>query len=906
MLNDISRRDSLGARAEWFALQTSRIAPSRAKNNIMSRPMGAFGQARLLRICGEIAVIALVVFAMGAPAAAEVLEVRSGDAVLGLDRATGAPVRLADVKTGLELAGKDQELFRLVVIPPGADPRQPVELSSRDAQTVKRIEGDGIRLRFEGIGKRNLAAVCAVEPGTNGLFRFCINVEGESGTFVERVDYPLLPLTAPLEGDGASDALVLGTTKGGVLECPHLWKPGRSAAGTQPGSLAAQFGCYYGPKGGVVTYCMDGTGYPKILAAARTAHGMVLGWRHLMRHDLKEPVAVAFPVVAGVFCSASGAATDWRDAAAIYKAWALKQPWCAKRLAERADLPAWLKQGPAHVRFGREWLGQPERIEAWLDKYWLKHFKGVPLIVTFWGWEGVATWVPPQYFPPYPSEEGLKRCVDAVKRAGGHAFFWPSGYQWCLSYGKREDGSFEWEDRARFEREAKAHAMVGKDGKVMLTSPPWYRGGEAATLCRGDRWSRDWLTGVAVGLARRGGELFQIDQVVGAAMRGGGDCRATGHGHPPGIGVWDVEAAHCQMTEMQAACRAAGVNMVLGYEEPQELFLHEVGIQDYRDYEVLRRSQIPPHRPESVFGYLYHEFVPLFQSNPRAEDRMMTAHMIVTGQMPHLVPHWPVEPHAFPMYGGFDEWVGDVPVGWEHVRGWKEQKYTGQPRRDESIRHSGTSSLRVENQSAEESTQVSRNLPIGPGGLRAGGKYRFSAWCRTERLARPAAIGIAALTRELGNRGGWKLPFPVPGDWHEVSTDVVVPAEGAEFLRVMIHVAGPCRVWVDDFQVLELDARGTATPIMCDGLPPQHQLYRQWIELYHGAGHPYLQLGVAIPPPAVEPKGVLQVGAFRAADGSAAVVAVNATDTAQQATLRRNGQLKRVDLAPSEVKLLPW
>ncbi len=85
------------------------------------------------------------------------------------------------------------------------------------------------------------------------------------------------------------------------------------------------------------------------------------------------------------------------------------------------------------------------------------------------------------------------------------------------------------------------------------------------------------------------------------------------------------------MTEMHAACRAAGVNMVLGYEEPQELFLQEVGIQDYRDYEVVGKSQLPGHRPESVFGYLYHEFVPLFQSNPRAESREMTAHCIVTG-----------------------------------------------------------------------------------------------------------------------------------------------------------------------------------------------------------------------------------------------------------------------------------
>jgi len=837
---------------------------------------------------------------------AEVLELRSGDACLGLDGATGTPVRLADIETGLELTAEGQELFRLVVIPPGDDPRPPLELSSREAKAVKRIAGDGVRLRFEGIGNENLAAICVVEAGQDGLFRFGIQVEGEAGTLVERVDYPLLPLAAPLQGDGAGDALVLGTTKGGVQERPHLWEPGRSAAGTQPGSLAAQFGCYYGSKGGVLTYCEDGAGHPKTLAATRTARGLVLGWRHLTRHDLKQPFALPFPVAAGVFRSATGAATDWRDAAARYKAWALKQPWCARRLSERDDLPDWLKQGPAQVRFGREWLGQPERIEAWLDQYWAKHYPGVPLIVTFWGWEGVATWVPPQYFPPYPSEDGLKRCVAAVRRAGGHAFFWPSGYQWCLSYGKREDGSFEWEDRARFEREAKPHAMIGKDGNVMLTNPPWYRGGEAATLCRGDRWSRDWLTGVAVGLAQRGGELFQIDQVVGAGMRGGGDCRATTHSHPSGIGIWDVQAAHCQMTEMLAACRAAGVNMVLGYEEPQELFLQEVGIQDYRDYEVLRRSQSPPQRPESVFGCLYHEFVPLFQSNPQAENRELTAHCIVTGQMPHLVPHWPVEPYVFPSHGGFDEWAGDEPMGWEHVRGWKEQTYSGQPRRDQDTRHAGPSSLRVESDTAGEITQISRNLPIGRGGLRAGGKYRVSAWCRTERLARPAAINIAALTRELQSRGSWRLPFPAPGDWREVAVDVVVPAEGAEFLRVMIHADGPCRVWVDDFQVLECDAQGTTRPILRDGLPSQHALYKEWIELYHGEGRPYLQFGAAIPPPSVDPAGALHIGAFHAADGTQAVIAVNAADAARQATLRWGGQSRRVELQPSEVKLLPW
>jgi hypothetical protein len=189
--------------------------------------------------------------------------------------------------------------------------------------------------------------------------------------------------------------------------------------------------------------------------------------------------------------------------------------------------------------------------------------------------------------------------------------------------------------------------------------------------------------------------------------------------------------------------------------------------------------------------------------------------------------------------------------------------------------------------------------------LRAGGEYRLSAWCRTERLDKPAAINIAALGKELKSYGSWRLPFPEPGDWREVSADVEVPAEGAEIVRVMIHVAGPCRVWVDDFRVAELDAQGTARPIVRDGLPPQHDLYKQWIDLYHGAGRQYLQFGEAIPPPSVEPPGSVQVGAFRAADRSEAAIAVNVTHAPRQATLSWDGNSTRVELMPGEVKLLP-
>ena len=105
---------------------------------------------------GRLGMMAAVAFTVGASVAGEILELRSGDAILGLDGATGAPVRLADGRAGLQFAGGGQELFRLAVILPGGDPQKPLELSSREARAVTPAGGDGLTLRFEAIGGRGV------------------------------------------------------------------------------------------------------------------------------------------------------------------------------------------------------------------------------------------------------------------------------------------------------------------------------------------------------------------------------------------------------------------------------------------------------------------------------------------------------------------------------------------------------------------------------------------------------------------------------------------------------------------------------------------------------------------------------------------------------------------------------
>ncbi len=204
---------------------------------------------------------------------------------------------------------------------------------------------------------------------------------------------------------------------------------------------------------------------------------------------------------------------------------------------------------------------------------------------------------------------------------------------------------------------------------------PWLNGGRNAVLCRGDAWTRQWFNQTAVTLMELGCDMVQVDQVVGGLAPGNGECFSTEHGHPQGPGVWDAEAFATQLQSLAAECRRVQPGAVLSIEEPQELFNHLIGIQDYRDAQSNRWPQLPGLTHASVFGYLYHEYLPVFQSNPQRGDLRGLAYCAVTGQIPHWVPHWPVTPSPALVNGGFEEWTEDVPVGWERVTGWQGTDY---------------------------------------------------------------------------------------------------------------------------------------------------------------------------------------------------------------------------------------
>jgi len=847
------------------------------------------------------------------------LTLRTASARLALDRtAYGAVVSLKDAVTGREfIAAEPQpDLFAIGFSEAGETPGPLNWLAARDAQgfAARVDELDGARtarLDFRNLGGRGIDVECTVTARrSEEALLWEMRISGPDSLVLEEVSYPILALRTPLGEGPDDDAVVAGLTKGGVFRAPSRWRENSVLYSSQPGGLAAQFCCHYGPGGGVYSATRDSEGYPKAVQFRRTNRGLELKWRRFCYHRLSSQFEPGYPIAVQTFRSPDPArSTDWRDAADIYKAWALRQPWCARTLAEREDLPDWLRTGPAMVRFTRQWLAHPERIETWLRDCWRRDFPPAPLIVAFWGWEHVDTWISPHYFPPYPSEQGLARIVRAVGEAGGHPFFWPSGYHWAVTYRQRRDGSFEWDDRDEFEAVGAPHAVVRRGGSLWGARHPWLGGGMNRGLCRGDAWTRQWLDRIAVGLTRRGADLIQIDQVVGALGPNQGRCYSARHGHPVGPGLWDTKAFGEQLRSMRHACAALNPQLVLGFEEPQELFIQQVGIQDYRDTQKPWSAPVAPE-PASVFGYLYHEFLPCFQSNPRPGDRRTMAYCLVNGQMPHIAPQWPVGPSAALRNGSFEEWDGGVPDGWERVKGYRGQAYSGLARRDGSLVHGGRASLRLTSAGVDEIAQVSQNVPIGPEGLNIGDSYRFSVWFRGPSFRAGNAIVLGAFDSDWNAKAVWRVPLTPSAEWRKGGVTFGIPP-GAVRLRIMLHLIGPGEVWLDDVTLEEHSPDGSWQQAMLPGLPPAHGLARRWVELFHGEGRPYLLLGRMLHPPRVEEPAssgggaaAMLCNAYRAPDGSEALVLVNSSGTVRRCVVTWRGRERPFRFEPWEVRLV--
>lgn len=838
----------------------------------------------------------LFLLAFAPPIAASPVRIATRTTSLDVD-ADGILTSLVDRRTGRAMLARDPlDLFQLEVDTVSGHRF----LGAREARSVEVTADRSVLIQYRDLAGTGVDARCRISSSAaDDLLHFRLSATLPAGVTLTTLHYPLLHLATL---GPATDRWVMGGTKGGIHVAPSGWPVGRSAFTSRPGSMAAAFGCYYDPDGGVTTQARDTRGTPLAVGLSRGGGGLGMQWIHSAHAT--GTYSMGYDVALGVFGQAGS--TDWRHAADLYKRWAATQPWCRRTLAERTDLPLWLRSGPAMVRFHRGWLADIPSIDRWMRSYWKPWFGSTPLVTAYWGWEKVETWVTPDYFPVFPSDQQFRALAARNRAMGGHAFLWPSGYHYTLTYGRNPDGTFRWDDRDRFNRVARAHAVSTREGSVLVGARGWLEGGETATLCAGDPWTRRWFDAIAAGCAQRGADLVQVDQVVGGSFPA---CYSPDHGHPVGPGPWMGDVFHSQLTSMRRAMERYQPGSVACFEEPNELFIQQVGLQDYRDWEVVGQEGV---EPASVFNYLYHEYLPTFQSNPQAGDRLQAAWCLVTGQMPHLIPSRLVGPGPALENGRFEEWTGPVPAGWDKVGGYQGEVWSGACAADSSVVHEGRRSLRLANSEAGQTVQVSQNVFVGSG-FRPGGRYRIRLWLKSGGVAVGNAVMFGTFTE--GMRPTWSGSVAIPaqaGDWITGQEEFVLP-EGSKLLRIMLHLRGPGTVWIDGVVLEHALPGGRWEQAPRPALPDDHAFMRRWVELYHGVGRPYLQHGVTLHPPALQCATValgkwnrpaILHNAYRAADGSRAVVLVNASDADQAATLSWNGKPVPLRMKPWEIQMI--
>jgi len=814
----------------------------------------------------------LVVGLMQTAAGAEVF-VRSSSLSVGVNLANGR-ITSIDATNGVRLASKyTTDLFWMElsrVDDFSANAR--IGPSAAAAFRHEIIPG-GVKLVWENLGDKLAWAACTIraEPG-DARVRFGISFAPTNGWAVISTAYPNLRMADRIGADASDDSLLFGNAHGGILSAPATNTTPRVIGHyKQPGNLTVQAMMWWDPT--TLFYCAaeDAKGDVKIASVQlEKLPSMMFRWK---RESFDaEPVCLDYDFTIAAVCGTPDWPVTWHDGADLYREWARGTRLCSVPTARRRDIPAWLAEAPAFTLFTREWFDAPDTIRRWVREFWRRLAPDVPIVVGSWGWEHFYTWVHP-YFPCHPSDEAFTSLTRDL--AGDKAYFfpWPSGYHWTLTYGKKPDGTFRNNWRADFEREAAPHACVKRDGSLLEITPYWLEGGTMAAMCGGDEWTQKWFSeDVAGELARRGCRLVQADQNNGGAFP---PCWSRSHRHPPGEGRWKTEVARRQLVGMaEAIGRVHGAGGAT-YEEPNEQMHDLMAIQLLRDANAKNRNWA------SLYGYIYHEYIPMFQPYPARAVLRWMAYSAAEGHMPRIVPS----------KADFER--GGLAMKKDFLAG----QFGGE----------GTNKF-----------HVGKNISVEDKLFTPGTRLRITAQCRT--VARPAGrstllmhYGVYTTGLKALARGAIDFPKKPADCMTTLVSEFTMPEGPAAMLRIMLNADSEARGEVGDMKLEVVNPDGSTAPAELKGSRWLHGYIRRWVELHHGEGRPWLAHGRRIRPPRLDCAYVnedgavmpaVYVAAYESLDGRRAIVLANATHVPQDVRCTfKGGRTLSFRLAPEELRL---
>ncbi len=537
----------------------------------------------------------------------------AGDLAVAFDRANGALRHIVHRPSGRAFSDERQPrpLFRLGLT--RWQRGESLEISADDFARVEwdRSSGGALRATFRAGPVTGLIVRATATAGADGLVRFRLAVENPTDMAVARIRYPGFASPAALGGDAADDRLLFPHSHTDGIEIDAPGAADRSCHGSHPGDAAVQMAALYDSAAGLLVATLDAEGHCKHFEARMAKSRFIeLSVEH-RRPELPGDGGTPYDTALGVFTG------DWRAAAALYKRWARTQPWCARTLTAREDVPQFLKDGAAGVVFG---IGGPdgyngalgpglEKLPGLVAEYRARA-KVPHMIAVPYGWENRGTWAGIHYLPARPSDNAWRKANAALRAQGDRAVMLTSGYWWVIRRARTSSGP-AFDDTADFERR-KAMVVHRPDGTPWLvdaydkvgTHGDWR--GVSAKLCHGSAEASATMRDIFLSTAALGTPLISFDQEIGGGQSA--PCYATGHGHPPGYGSWMWTGFRDLCGEIRAKGRAIEPEIGFLVENCGEMIIPEMATYWSRQFGVVDHG-VHGGRAVGLFSYLYHEYV---------------------------------------------------------------------------------------------------------------------------------------------------------------------------------------------------------------------------------------------------------------------------------------------------------
>lgn len=624
------------------------------------------------------------------------ISLASGETVLTFDRRTGDVAGLVHRPTGQEFLAPNREpIFTITLVDPatarfGAAGPSWSKAGSPHAREIAAeevtVEAHAFRrseLQEEGPGRLqwvfgdhpnyDLSAAVTAQADDGGSIRFNLSVRNDTKLAVRRILFPRICWSARLGDQISDDRLLLPFSDGQLLSAPG--RANGFGEADYPGLASVQFAAYYDRQAGVYLAAEDAGGcYKRWQRDTVAGRHVAVNLLHLFEETPGNDVRIGYDVVLRTF------AGDWRDAAALYKSWSVRQPWCAKKLADRTDVPAFLKEGSGVLivpgfqdteqtaaRFGRDLEKLPGFVQAYRERTGLAHIIFVP-----YGWESRGAWAGINYFPARPSDEAWSKTARRLRKDGNRLMFMPSGFWWVVK--RRQVGlGPAFDDSDQLDR-YRPMLIKNPDGTPWsldyydLTPRPrqiWR--GLSMHLCHGSQAARAKMKDIFLRAAGLGVSVVSFDQEQGGSQQA--PCYDPSHGHGGGFGqyVWDGFRRTCE--SILAEGKPAYPELCLCLEDTCEPAIPWMGTCWSRQFKggFNEGVPLPGAYPNSagIFAYLYHEYVTMIgaacvqgqgdrASRPPAEVRcFILSNNLCRGLIPGPFAHdVPLEPT--------DEWHNKV------------------------------------------------------------------------------------------------------------------------------------------------------------------------------------------------------------------------------------------------------